>query len=145
MTHQLLARTALSFLCAAQGIGTIAVDFNRTHATNPLWPLHARFHVVWQIATAVLMAALELVLIWSGWLPWDSGFYLASALASFSPLGFLTAAVTRAAYKGAFSDPNGIPPLRISFQGREREFDLNLFVVLALLLFLFSIVAWYAV
>ena len=39
-------------------------DFNKTHATNPKWTPHARFHVVWQISSYVGFGLLALALIW---------------------------------------------------------------------------------
>ena len=48
MTHQTVARVLLAALCGLQGLATPAIDLNRTHATNFLWPGHARFHIVWQ-------------------------------------------------------------------------------------------------
>jgi hypothetical protein len=46
---QLLSRILLTFSAIGYGFVTIKADFNQTHATNPLWTPHARFHVVWQV------------------------------------------------------------------------------------------------
>ena len=65
--HPLVARGLLTLLCAAQGVATLAIDLNRNHATNPLWPGHARFHLVWQAGSTFMLAAVEVALIcWSG-------------------------------------------------------------------------------
>ena len=77
----LLARISLSFLCAIQGMATLAIDLNRTHAANPAWTGHARFHVVWQSASVALLSVLELALIWMRGPYREGGFYLASLLA----------------------------------------------------------------
>ncbi|HXL30446.1 MAG TPA: hypothetical protein VN968_14315 [Bradyrhizobium sp.] len=45
----LLSRILLTLAAIGYGFVTIKADFNRTHATNPLWTPHARFHVVWQV------------------------------------------------------------------------------------------------
>jgi hypothetical protein len=47
----LLVRLLLSLVTLGYGLVTVKADFNKTHATNPLWTGHARFHVVWQITS----------------------------------------------------------------------------------------------
>jgi len=124
-----VARVALSTLCALQGLATVAIHCNRTHATNPSWTGHARYHVVWQSASVALMSVVELSLVWSRG-PWErEAFYLASVLAAMSPLGFMAAFVSRRMYGGSLFDPNGVPPLRVRFRGKVRSVDMNFFVV----------------
>ena len=48
-----------------RSIALLAIDFNRTHATNSARPGHAQFHVGWQSVTIALLAGVELILIWS--------------------------------------------------------------------------------
>lgn len=40
-------------------------DFNATHAGNPLWPGHAKFHVVWQVIITFGLAVLGSYLLWA--------------------------------------------------------------------------------
>lgn len=135
MDHPMIARIALSILCATQGIATLAIDLNRTHATNPCWTGHARFHVVWQSAGAAMMALLELVLIFGLHGQYqEAGFYLAAILTAVSPLAFLIAFLCRKMFQGTLSDPNGIPPVRIILRGTTFLIDLNLVAVLLALL-----------
>jgi hypothetical protein len=47
----LLARVLLTLVTLGYGLATIFADFNKTHAINPKWTGHARFHVVWQISS----------------------------------------------------------------------------------------------
>jgi hypothetical protein len=141
--HRWEARAALSLLCGIQGIATVVVDLNRTHATNPEWTQHARFHVVWQTVNAVLMATIELGLVWSGLLGQSLGFYLALLLTSLSPIAFLaTWAVTRQ-FGGSLSDPNGIRPMRLTFASRVIEIDMNMVAVFAAMLTMILIVSIY--
>jgi hypothetical protein len=131
--HRLTARVGLSLLCGIQGIATVAIDFNRTHATNPEWTRHARFHVVWQTVTTALASVVELGLLWSGWVSAELGFYLALVMASLSPIGFLVAWATRRWFGGALSDPNGIQPVRLALGRRVIAVDMNLAAVVAAL------------
>jgi hypothetical protein len=125
-----------------QGLGTLGIDFNRTHATNPGWTGHARFHVVWQSTSVALLSVVELLLIWLG--PFQhGGFYLASLLAAVSPLGFLTAFVYRGTFGGTLSDANGIPPARLKIFGAIHSVDLNLVAVVVALISLVAINAIY--
>jgi hypothetical protein len=142
--HRFAADILLTGVCGIQGLATLAIDLNRTHATNPQWPGHARFHVVWQSMSIALLSALELCLIW-----WDGPFaaqrfYLAACLASVSCFGFLLAFLGRRLYGGTLSDPNGIPPARISIAGRTVSVDLNLAAVVAALLTLAVILDIYS-
>lgn len=133
MDHRLLARVGLSLLCGIQGIATVAIDFNRTHATNPEWTRHARFHVVWQTVTTALASVVELGLLWSGWVSAELGFYLALVMASLSPIAFMVAFASREWFGGALSDPNGIPPVPVRLGSRVVKVDGNLAAVVAAL------------
>ena len=62
----LLARILLTVATLGYGFVTIKADFNATHATNPLWTPHARFHVVWQVLSYSGIALIALGLIWIG-------------------------------------------------------------------------------
>jgi hypothetical protein len=131
--HRWIARVGLSLLCGIQGIATVAIDFNRTHATNPEWARHARFHVVWQTVTTALASAVELGLLWSGWVSAELGFYLALLMASLSPIAFLVACAARRWFGGALSDPNGIQPVQLALGRRAIAVDMNLAAVVAAL------------
>jgi len=138
-----MGRVLLLVFCAAQIVATPAIDFNRTHATHPLWTRHARFHLVWQIFSQCIFAAF------AGWLAWHSGpgigvrFYFAVAIVAIPLVGFLLATVTRSLYGGALYDPNGILPLRLTVLGKHIEVDGNLVVVVAGLMMLAGIVLVY--
>jgi hypothetical protein len=147
MTHghelRWMARVLLSLLCGIQGIATVAIDLNRTHATNPRWVGHARFHVVWQTLTMALLAVVELVLLWGGWVGEERGFYLALALTGLSPVAFMVSCATRRAFGGTLFDPNGIPPLPVRVGSRVVKVDMNLAAVVGALVALGVIVGMY--
>ena len=143
MDHRFVARMLLALLCGIQGIATPLIDLNRTHATNPAWVRHARFHVVWQTFTMVLLGVVEVALIWGGWVDAEHGFYLAAMLAAVSPAAFLLSFAGRAWFGGALSDANGIPPLRVVAGGRSVLVDMNLAAVIAAVISLAAFVAIY--
>jgi hypothetical protein len=123
----------LSLLCGIQGIATIVLDLNRTHATNPDWTRHVRFHVVWQALSMALQSTVHLILLWSGLLDQTLGFSLALLLVSLSPIAFLATFATRRRFGGTLSDPNGIQPIQFLLGGRKFKVDMNLAAVLAAL------------
>jgi hypothetical protein len=143
LDHRFAARLLLSILNAAQGIATIAIDLNRTHATNSEWPRHARFHLVWQVFSSVLICVLAVGLIWLRRPTAEYNFYLAAVLTCIPLMGFLIALISRKMYDGALSDPNGIPPLRLTFRGLVLSLDMNLVAVLAAFVLLVAIVTVY--
>ena len=143
MTNQTTARDLLAALCLLQGLATVAIDLNRTHATNPDWTGHARFHLVWQTAAFAWLALLEVPLVLAGGPLQDERFYLASVLAGVPMIGFFAAFIARRAYKGTLSDPNGMPSMKIKIQGSTVCIDLNLVAEVGGILPLAAIVALY--
>lgn len=144
MTHVEIARWLLVLLCGAQGAGTLAVDLNRTHATNPLWPRHARFHLVWQAIGYALLSMLEVALILAPGPFHEQRFYLAAVLATIPMLSCMAAFLLRRVYSGALSDPNGIPPVTVEAFGSEFHIDLNLAAEVAALFMLLAILALFS-
>ncbi len=141
MAHEAIARWLLALLCGAQGAATLAIDLNRTHATNPMWPKHARFHLVWQAISYGMLSLLEIALILTpGPFP-EERFYLAALLASIPIFSCLAAFAWRRIYGGALSDPNGIPPAIVVVLGSELHIDLNLTAEVVALFMLLGILA----
>ena len=111
--HPLLARVIVTAIAAGQGLGPLLIDLNRTHATHPQWPGHARFHVVWQAFTLFLGSGIALALIWIPGTVAEARFYLAALLTAIPLIGFAIALVGRRLYGGTLHDPDGIAPVRI--------------------------------
>ena len=131
MNAQLIARVLLGVFCIIQGLATVILDLNRTHAAHPQWLGHARFHVVWQTGTVAVLAIIEACLLWFPGPFVSERFYLVALLACTPMLGFFSALITRHLYGGTLSDPGGIPPLRLKLRHREMQIDLNLVAELA--------------
>lgn len=121
----MLARVVVTAVAAGLGIGPLVIDLNRTHATHPLWPGHARFHVVWQAVTLFLLSAVAIGLLWIASPLGRASLYMAAVLTAMPLAGFLVALATRRIYGGTLHDPQGIAPLRIG----QLEIDLNTVVV----------------
>ena len=64
MDTMLVAQVLLTLVTLGYSAVPTLADFNKTHATNPLWTPHARFHVVWQVSSYIGLAAIALALIW---------------------------------------------------------------------------------
>jgi hypothetical protein len=118
-------------VAAGQAITALFIDLNRTHATNPLWPGHARFHVVWQTFGLSFLGIVGVALIWWPSSASEQFFYLSALLTGLPMLAFLVALFTHKVYGGTLHDPNGIQPVRIRIGARKREFDMNFVLVLA--------------
>lgn len=139
-----IARVVLAVFCIVQGLATIILDLNRTHAAHPRWLGHARFHVVWQTGTVAVLAIFEVGLLWFPGPFVSERFYMAALLACAPMVGFFAALVTRRLYGGTLSDPDGIPPLRWTFRGRELKVDMNLVAEVAGVITVACIVGLYA-
>jgi hypothetical protein len=118
LTNETIACDLLAALCLLQGLATVAIDLNRTHATNPDWLGHARFHLVWQTASFACLAVFEVLLVLVGGPLHDEHFYLASMLAGVPMFGFFAAFISRRIYKGTLSNSNGMPLLKIKSEAQ---------------------------
>ena len=129
--NNLVIQLLLTAATAGFSVIPVLADFNRTHATNPDWDAHARFHVVWQISSYVGAAFLNLYLIWS-----DSGdvekLLLATGLAASMYAGFFTAVFARHLYAGALYNINGYPPFKLHFVKRDIMLEPNIAVFSAI-------------
>ena len=93
--HLLLARILFTVMTAGYAVATVIADFNATHATNPEWTPHARFHVVWQITSYVGFGLFALVLIWWPGPPVPQERCLEPSLVSGSPPWIMKPLMTR--------------------------------------------------
>ena len=128
----LLARILLSIATLGYGFITIKADFNATHATNPLWTPHARFHVVWQVLSYFGVALIALGLIWLGGAMQVERLYLAGGLAAAMYGGFFAAMFTRPLYGGVLYDENGYPPFQPPLTPAGWRWDVNVTVFTAM-------------
>lgn len=129
ITIQLLLTAAT----AGFSVVPVIADFNNTHATNPLWDPHARFHVVWQVASYIGVALLNLYLIWSEPLNTEK-LLVAGGLAASMYAGFFVAVATKHRYGGALYNDNGYPPFKIRLARKELSFEPNITVFSALVI-----------
>lgn len=125
MDSLMIAKILLSFVAVVQCIGPMRADFNKTHATNPLWPPHARFHVVWQVLAQAGVSVLALTLIWA--FPSELHIWLAAIINFNWIVTFFATLSTMALYGGALKDVNGIKPFKFRFGAKVLEIDTNLF------------------
>jgi hypothetical protein len=124
--HNLIARILLTVPTLGYGALTIVADFNATHATNPAWTPHARFHVVWQISSYIGVGLLALALIWSPGPLASERLYLAGALATLVYIGFFAALFTMPVYGGGAYDANGYQPFKAPVPVIAPRWDANI-------------------
>lgn len=124
--HILVARILLTLATAGWSLGTVIADFNKTHATNPAWTGHARFHVVWQISSYVGFGILALALIWMpGPLVFER-LVLAALISGIVYAGFLVAAIAMPIYGGRVYDDNGYLPFPAPVPLIAKAWDVNM-------------------
>ena len=132
-TGHLLAQILLTVATVGYGILTLKADFNATHATNPLWTPHARFHVVWQITSYCGFGLIALALIWCAGPLEVERLYLAAAFALIVYGSFFVAVFTRALYRGKLYDENGYLPFRAPLGAGLWDLNTTVFGVMAVL------------
>jgi hypothetical protein len=128
----LSAQILLTIVTLGYSVIPSIFDFNETHATNPQWTPHARFHVVWQVCSYDCIALVALWLIW-----WPSEMaivhrWLATGLAAGVYAGFFCAVYAKKLYGGANFDMNGVKPFYIL--GWELDANVSIFTTMVALL-----------
>lgn len=130
----LLARILLTLATLGYGFVTIRADFNKTHATNPKWTPHARFHVVWQICSYAGFGTLALALIW-----WPGPFAterlaLAAIMGGIVYAAFFVALIAMPVYGGKTYDDNGYLPFAVPLIAKRWDANITAFSVFSALL-----------
>jgi len=134
--HMLLARVLFTLTIAGYAVATVLADFNKTHATNPKWTPHARFHVVWQILSYVGFGLLALGLLW-----WPGPYalerlYLVAIMSAIVYAAFFAAVVAMPLYGGGAYDDNGYLPFEAPVPLIAEKWDLNITVFSVLVMIL---------
>jgi hypothetical protein len=122
----LVARILFTLVTGGWALLTVVADFNKTHATNPQWTPHARFHVVWQISSYVGFGLLAFALIW-----WPGRFaaerlYFVAAMGTVVYAAFFAALIAMPIYGGAAYDKNGYQPFRAPLPIFAKKWDANI-------------------
>jgi Family of unknown function (DUF6640) len=124
--HFLLARVLFTLATIGWAALTVVADFNKTHATNPKWTPHARFHVVWQISSYVGFGLMALVLIWApGPYPVER-LYLVAVMGAIVYAAFFVALAAMPLYGGAAYDKNGYQPFKAPLPLFADKWDANI-------------------
>jgi hypothetical protein len=131
-----VARILLTVTVLGYGLATIKADFNQTHATNPAWTPHARFHVVWQVLSYSGIGLIALYLIWSGGPDALQHLVLAAAISVAIYGAFFITVFARSLYKGSVFDQNGYPPFRPPIGPKHWQWDVNVTVFTGILVIL---------
>jgi len=134
--YNLLARILLTLVTLGYSLVTVLADFNKTHATNPLWTAHARFHVVWQISSYVGFGLLALTLIWFPGPYATERLILVAAMGGIVYAAFFVSVLAMPIYGGAAYDTNGYLPFAapVSFIAKRWDVNITAFSVLSVLL-----------
>lgn len=132
----LTAQVLLSLATLGYSVVPAIFDTNATHATNPLWVGHARFHVVWQVMSYIGFGLIALLLIWMPGPEHLARLWITAAMGAAAYAGFFCAVFAKPLYGGENYDKNGVLPVRLKFGGRSYELEANitLFSITALIL-----------
>jgi uncharacterized membrane protein len=122
----LLARVLLTLVSLGYGFVTVLADFNKTHATNPQWTPHARFHVVWQICSYVGFGILALVLLWAPGPYATQRLVLVAVMGAIVYTAFFVAVFAMPLYGGAAYDQNGYIPFAAPVPLVAKRWDVNI-------------------
>jgi hypothetical protein len=119
------ARILLTLAALGFSFITVVADLNKTHASNPLWTPHARFHLVWQVLSYSGIALVALYLIWVNGPSQVERLYLAAALGVAVYAGFFGAVFTRPLYGGGLFDTNGYLSFQAPIGPKSWLWDVN--------------------
>ena len=119
-----ISKVLLSLICIGFGTITPLIDFNESHATNPLWTGHARFHLVWQVNAMIFTAVLSILLLW---IFYSMSNHLIVILLNFLWIfSFYVTVFGIKLFDGELNDINGVPPVFINLLSKRYEIDRNI-------------------
>jgi hypothetical protein len=123
--HILVARLLFTLTTIGWAVLTVVADFNKTHATNPAWTPHARFHVVWQISSYVGFGLFAFALIWWPGALAVERLYLAALMSAIVYATFFGTLIAMPIYGGAAYDKNGYQPFNAPIPIFAKKWDAN--------------------
>lgn len=123
----LIPRLLFTLIAIAISVGPMFADFNKTHATNPLWTPHARFHVVWQVLSQTGVSLIILYLLWNDSADYSTHITLAAVLNYVWGASFYATLSSMRIFDGSLKDVNGIKHFRFNILGKIYLVDTNLF------------------
>ena len=126
--YGLVARILLTLVTLVYSLGTIVADFNQTHATNPKWTPHARFHVVWQILSYSGFGLLALALLWVPGPTAMERLILVAIMAAIIYGAFFVALFAIPVFGGGVYDDNGYLPFAAPLPIIAKRWDVNITV-----------------
>jgi len=126
VNHILIARILFTLMTIGWALLTVVADFNKTHATNPKWTPHARFHVVWQILSYVGFGLLAFALIWWPGPLAVERLYLVAIMGAIVYAAFFAALIAMPVYGGAAYDDNGYRPFKAPIPIISKTWDANI-------------------
>jgi hypothetical protein len=114
------------------GLGFIAplIDLNQSHATNPLWTGHARFHLVWQVVAFIYSAFIGIPLLWL--FSNITVLLIVIAYTYMWLISFLIAFLSMPLYDGKLNDINGVPEEIHNIFGKTIIVDRNIAGIVAM-------------
>ena len=124
LEYMFIGKILFSFVAFGLSFMPLLVDFNESHATNPLWTGHARFHLVWQVTALTMTGLIVILLLWV--FPSVSNTIISIVLLYIWLICFFIAWLAMPIYGGKPNDVNGVPPVNMNFFGKQYEVDRNL-------------------
>ncbi|NIB44996.1 hypothetical protein HBA55_35785 [Pseudomaricurvus alkylphenolicus] len=119
-------RVLLSIALFGCTIIPMLADFNKTHATNPLWTGHARYHVVWQCISYGWLGIFALYLLWFYESESVLPLYITAIICASIYGGFFMALMFKSLYGGKTYDENGYLPIAFNIGGKTLYINQNI-------------------
>ena len=123
-----IPRILLTIATIGYSIVPMFADFNKTHATNPLWTPHARYHVVWQVLSYFGIGLIAQAMLWQDLGDYVMQLYLVLGLSVAVFGAFFTTFVAMPLFGGKAHDVNGYLPIKAKLGPINLSIDLNVTV-----------------
>ena len=129
-TQARAGRILMSLAAMISGFISPFADFNPTHALNPLWSAHARFHVVWQVIITFCLAVLSLYLLWARNAQRGFATRISFLLSLIVLGGFIVNSFVAGIYGGSIRASNTPSPVPFGWDGNLTVFSAGFAILL---------------